>query len=803
MNRAKPLSGIIDIHQGEGRITALLFVLSFLLGISFNFLETAAFPLFMVEFGAQSLPYIYIINAFVVAGITSVYLRLGGRIKFSNLLALNLTFLLAALVVFRVGLGLQASSWVVFLLPVLFQIAVSLGNIAYWTLAGRLFNLRQAKRLFGLLSAGMWVAIVITGFAIPAIVRLIGTANLLVLSAAGMTLALGLLIYILRTAPATLEQQHAAESEQERRSILDLLKNRYVLLMFSLSVVAWIAFFFVDNIFYNRVGAQFPSEDQMSGFLGIYLAILGILTLLITTFVSAPVIGRFGVRTGLMVLPVSLLVGVLLFAGTGTVLGIVPILFIFATLNKLLDLSLGFSIDQSAQTILYQPLPARERSDVQTIDEGMVRMVAIGIAGVLLLVLNTMLGASVVLLSYVLLVIVVVWVGAVILTGRAYPRALLDALVQRRLSGSTLQLSDDASIAVLERAAQSPQPGAALYALDALTNAVPTRSANIWRTALAHPAAAVRIEALRRVSSSGDAAALPEVRDMLADEQSPQVKAAILRTLAALGELDLVAIARPFLSDQEPEIRLGALAALVAADNVSAHNIANTEIDQLRHSANVADRVLAAEALAETHDADMQSGLDSLIEDEYLDVRRAAIEAAGRIKLVWFWPFVAAAITEPALRNAAARALIAGGDEALSAIARALDASDIAREDFIRLTRVCGRIGSDASARLLLVHIGHSDAAMRDQVLAALNRTSYQAVGPERVAVEQQIRLETGYAARLLAAQLDVAGRRRVIPTILGISGQNIGRAVHAYTRTGLGAAGAARRPPDDPTGAG
>ena len=442
-------TSLLAVRPGEGRMVALLFLLSFLLGTSFNFLETAAFTLFLGQFDAGTLPWIYIINAVVVSAITLGYLRLGRRLAFSRQLAANLGLLLLLLAGFRVGLAVTDGPWVAFALPVLFQIVVSLGNIAYWTLAGRVVNVRQAKRLFGLLGAGMWVAIVITGFLIPLIVRLIGTANLLVLSVVGMAAALLVLVYVTRSYAPQVNRTGAVHDTGEPLPVRSLLRNRYILLMFSLSVLSWIAFFFVDNIFYNRVGARFPDEQQLASFLGLYLAFLGILTLLNTSLLTAPVIGRFGVRGGLLVLPGALLAGVLLFTVTGTVLGIVPILFWFATMNKMIDLSLGFSIDQAGQTILYQPLPARERTRVQTVDEGMVRMAAVGAAGVLLLILNQVLGASVVQLGYVLLLVVVGWVGAVLLTGRENPKALRHALVRTRLSGTALTISDPTSVEVL------------------------------------------------------------------------------------------------------------------------------------------------------------------------------------------------------------------------------------------------------------------------------------------------------------------------------------------------------------------
>ena len=56
------LRRLFNIQSGEGQLTFLLFAEMFLLGIGFNFVETAVFPLFLTEFSAATLPYLYIIN---------------------------------------------------------------------------------------------------------------------------------------------------------------------------------------------------------------------------------------------------------------------------------------------------------------------------------------------------------------------------------------------------------------------------------------------------------------------------------------------------------------------------------------------------------------------------------------------------------------------------------------------------------------------------------------------------------------------------------------------------------------------
>ncbi len=188
---------LFNVQSGEGQLTLLLFAEMFLLGIGFNFVETAVFPLFLTEFGAATLPYLYIINAIVVALLSTLYLRLGRRLTFTQGLLVLPAFLAALAFAYWLALTLGGGRPVTFALPVLFQIAVNFGQVGFWTMAARLLTLRQSKRLFGPIGAGMWVSIVLTGSLIPVIVRAIGTVNLLLLAAGGFAAALALLWFII------------------------------------------------------------------------------------------------------------------------------------------------------------------------------------------------------------------------------------------------------------------------------------------------------------------------------------------------------------------------------------------------------------------------------------------------------------------------------------------------------------------------------------------------------------------------------------------------------------------------------
>ena len=118
MRLRNSMSFLFNVHPGEGWLVLLLLAHFFCIGVARIFTRTAAYTLFLVEFDAQALPYVYIGIGLSVTLISFIILRLAEHLSFSKLLAANLGFLLLFLGAFRLGLGLTEARWLTFALPI-------------------------------------------------------------------------------------------------------------------------------------------------------------------------------------------------------------------------------------------------------------------------------------------------------------------------------------------------------------------------------------------------------------------------------------------------------------------------------------------------------------------------------------------------------------------------------------------------------------------------------------------------------------------------------------------------------------
>jgi ATP/ADP translocase/HEAT repeat protein len=766
MNRSNKLQALFNLQPEESRLVGLLLLQYFCLGIAFNFTQTTAFTLFLTEFSAQTLAWVYLANAVIVSLLSAGYLRLSQRLTFRALLALNLGSLAALTLVFWLGLSVVPGAALVFTLPILFQLLINLGNLSFWPLAGRLFTVRQSKRLFGIVGSGQWLAIVITGFLIPTIVGWIGTVNLLLLAVVGLVGALITMLVITREANRAAATVNAApepvsnapdEPQQDFKAWLTgLLRNRYIALMFALVTVWWLAFFLLDNLFYDRAAAQFPNPDQLASFLGIYLGGLGIITLLINFFVAGPVISRRGLRVSLLILPIGLAISVAFIAALGTLGSALTLIFWITVIAKLLDMSVGLSIDLSARTILYQPLPAAVRPQVQTVADGIVQPFAIGLTGILLILLNALFTSGTLALAYALLIVVIAWSFVAYRLGREYSPMLVRALARRRLSGVELSIGDASSLAILKEQLRSPHPAAIIYALNLLEEIEPDALAQALPSLLQHPAVEVRCEILERIARLKRTDALSTIQIHLVAEQSPEVRGTAIEACAALGGVDALGPELlDYLADPTPAVKRGIVIGLLQYGRAEGAVVASSQLFELIDSPRSADRVLAVQILSKVGFFSFYQPLLKLLSDSDVTVKRAALRAAGQLKYPSLWPLVIDMLRVPSLRSAATAALVAGGPRVVVELETAFARPDFDRVALARVAQICGHISGEAMLNLLKCQIDQPDARVRTEVLRALSRCCYQASPPEADGVVQRARAEAAYAARLLAVSID------------------------------------------------
>src|SRR5215831_7620230 len=247
----RALLAAFNIAPGEGLPVALLLSHSFFMGLAGVFFYTAASAVFLMTFAPTTLPYVYMASAGFVALCGFLYAKLETRLPVSLLLPATLVLLVLSVMGWCLGLRLTKAPWLAFGLLLWLRVLVVLTNLVFWGLAESLFNVRQGKRLFSLIGSGELAASILGGFATPLVVPMLGTHNLLLVSALSLIACLGLLIVTLRTcaAPLTTGAEVEPTTQSTPPALMHLLKQRYVVLIVLIQMLLVLVYYFVDFTF--------------------------------------------------------------------------------------------------------------------------------------------------------------------------------------------------------------------------------------------------------------------------------------------------------------------------------------------------------------------------------------------------------------------------------------------------------------------------------------------------------------------------------------------------------------------------
>jgi HEAT repeat protein len=729
------LRSAFGIRGGEGAPVAWLVAHSLCMGLFSAFFLTAANALFLGRFAISYLPLAYVAAALVGYAALMLFSRMLRRQPLVRALVLNLLLLLAVVAGLWLLLLVRDSQAVVFLLFVCVGPAFSLLALGYWALAGRLFDLRQGKRLFGLVGAGEEVVTVAGLFSVPILVKALGgPVHLLPIALAGLVGCLAVVLAIARRFPDALAENTrpgaAAAEAGERAGLRGLLRSRYFLLMAALVILLNVANYVVDFAFLSQVRARFQGPSGIAQFLGLFFGVTKTLELVAKVFLSGRLLTQFGLRFGLVAMP-ALLAGCAAFAIAIGTLGL-PLahFFVLVALAKLVFIVTRTTTFEPAFRVFYQPLPGLERLSFQAHVEGTARQLAVGAVGVGLLLWSRNPAFDALRLFYALLPLLAGWIAIAVLAHRDYRDKLL------------------ASLKRSPRAAGAGQP------------------ADLLRAHLRAEDPAEREQGFDLLEKIEGAAFARKLGPLAADPD-PRLRQATLEHVGRSRLIDLEPLVRERLADEHGDVRTAAARALDELREARARVAAPDRILGLAQSADASDRVLAAEAIGRS--GACAERLWVLMFDAEWTVRRAALLAAGRLGLPEFWPQMLSELGSPVLASAAGAALVALGERVLPEAERAFNKADQAPRVRQRILEVYEAVGGAQAEALLAAKLAFPHQAVRAQALSALSRSRYRADATSGALVARALESLVGQVAWNMSAVLDLGDDPRLAAVVAAL----------------------------------
>ena len=568
-------------RHGSGRgAVAWLTAQSLVFGAMAALLGIVANAMFLDAYGSEWLPATYI--AIGVAGIvvSGAIARTAERF---GLLRIALSVLGAA----AVGLGVAwlvarggGAPWVSVPLLVLFPILVQLGFVFIGGQAGRVLDIAGIKASFPRIMAGFPVGAVIGGLAGGQLVTLLGRTEDLLLATALAQAAFAALVWVTGRRYATEfrlsdpgspghGRSGAGDERAGRPSVRALLANPFVALILAYQVLSALGSQLSDFLVFDRAAAQYPEAADLAGFLAGYTAVMNAVAIGFLVLLAGPLIRRFGLKGGIAANPLVMTVFAGAMLAVNAIAGATSFgLLAIVAAARIADIALTDGTTRTSINAIYQVLPERSRLPVQTAVEGIGVPVAIGISGVLVLILHALpfpLTATI----GVTALVCAAWAWAGVRLYRAYGPALVHALERRPLLGPGADMEASAGDeAVALQLLANPDRRAARLGFD-LVNVIATPGLAVELAALTRdPRPELRLAALAGLAGAGDESARRGIAEAVragTRSSSPAVRLQAARALEVLGSPERSALSG-LLEDEDVAVRNAALESVREGD---------------------------------------------------------------------------------------------------------------------------------------------------------------------------------------------------------------------------------------------
>ncbi len=754
MNSPQSVQKLLNYEAGEESLIGSLLGLGFFGFLAMVLVRTSTYSLYLSVFDYQTLPFVFIAAALLAMAISAISLVVLRRLPLGSVLVGNALVMVSIVLALRIAVGVTQARWAIFGLPVAFHVLMPLMITSFWALVQRLFNIRQSRRLSGLVVSSETLAMILGGVVTPLTVRFAGSVNVLLVAAACLLIYTGILIGLirrhddeLRTRPSRLPAQRGATGA--------VLGNRYVLLIMLNFTLFVTSIYFVDNIFYGFAQLRISDPDTLTSLLGRFWAVAGILILFVQLLVAGRMLERYGVGAVLMLLPLALAAGGTLLVAAGLMGGSTALLFGLAIGIELTRTVLD-ATDQTATNVLFQPLPDQVRTEAQTFVTGIVYPGALGLTGAVLLICFEVFQLGLLQVSGVMVLVALLWAGVARRLGKRYRRALADALDRRTFHPVELTVLDASSLQVLHNGLNSPNAAVVSTCLSFLVEVDPQAVEAVLPRLLAHPEPAVRLAAVETVSRLHLTRAVPLLASRLSLETSSTIRCALLTSIGVLDGADSEDLIMQFMHDPDPIVRQGAWAGLLSRTASKGHDVVEAALAASLQSPEAQARIYAAGVIAESGSVSLFPHVIRLLQDDVAAVRRAGLRTAARLGHPQLWPWVIKCVDDHRTRAPALRTLVSAGSGARPAISEGLDAYTDNPPVQLRLIRVAGQLDDDEALALLEGKISLPDEQTRTAVLTALRSCNYQAPAAISATITNQIDEEIAYAAWLAAALVEL-----------------------------------------------
>ena len=726
----RSLQKFFDLKPNEIRKALLLQAYIFILITSLLVVKPTVNSLFLSRLTADALPTAYLLTAIFAVIFSLVYDRFLWSYQLIRIILVTLLACSATLGIFFLILNMHPDNnqwlYVPYLFVAIFGLLVT---SQFWILANMIFNVREAKRLFGFIGSGAIAGGIFGGYLTSFLTRFIRSEDLLLVAALMLLLCIPISSYLWKhhVQKARLEKPQKPDHAE---TPLRMIRKNKLLTLITLTVgISVIVAKLVDYQYSHFAAEKITDPERLTAFFGFWFSTLSVVSLLIQLFLSNQILRRMGVGKSLFFLPLGILIGSVL-------LLVIPELWV-VVLIKIADGGFKQSLNKAASELVIVPVPIETRKHTKPFIDIVVDSIATGLAGAVLIFLINGLKIPSLYISYINIGLIGVWLFLISKIFSAYLKAFQHLLVRehprsKKREAHHLNASDESVFKTVDGVLASGSESQVLYMLEEILHNPSEHYFDAIRKLLAHPSEHVRSLAVENLYYLDKADLRAEMAGMLNDP-SDEVVINVLRYLihkdhdlhreeildyeahsnhGNIHALTLLAVAREVHTDPHLKeiLRLGRRV------DALLERAGHSPWDDRRRF----DLIAALEAIGHTHLSSHYHILDQHLDAVDPAVALAALDGAAQVKDLRFIPKICRRLHDKALRTKVIEVFKAYGPACIPELRRMVEGRDLEFCDALLVPEVLHAIGTQEAVRTLIEFIDEAEYSVSLKALDAL-----------------------------------------------------------------------------------
>ena len=511
----KLLNKTFGLRDGELHISFLMQLYIFIIITVLLIVKPTVNAIFLSQLGAEHLPYGYILVA-IIAMVTSFFYTKAIR-RFSLIKVIVVTLVLFSLSFVLLSYLLHKSllnDWMLYVYYLGVSLFAVITTSQFWILANMVYNSREAKRLFGFIGAGAIAGGIFGGYLTSIVTEQYGNMTVIWIAAFLTLCCIPILLRIYKLKIKKLNiyvrsQRKFNDNHKEQSSLSLISKSKHLTYLALIAGIGVIVAKLVDFQFSDFASRAIENPDKLASFFGFWFSSFNLVALILQLFLTNRLLSKLGVSSTLLILPLGIALGSLLFLTF-------PELWVLIII-KGIDGGFKQSLNKAAYELSIMPIPLNVKNQAKSYIDVVVDSIATGLSGLMLIFLIRKLDLSTSYITVIVLLFVFIWMLLIYRLREAYFNSFRTN-IQKTLSKENITDNKNTkltSLSASRRVLDGNDEEAILNLLDRLsTYKIKALKSSIINL-LDFPSNKVRVEAIRQFYLYDKGTALPQVEALI------------------------------------------------------------------------------------------------------------------------------------------------------------------------------------------------------------------------------------------------------------------------------------------------